>query len=333
MMCESVSEYEPDMDFAIDDETVEAIAKELAPVVDAYDPVTRLSTKLSDDFQKITSLLDYDIGNDNRDRVQAVEELSEYASRLADRMRCVLMKQKGISSLLYNTQFISDGKWVLEDIRNNLGFIMKNYTYLRQQGYDTIRTKVSVLPNLYMYDIVSILNAYMSSVDGILPDLPFDIEQMRNLLRLEDDKFSTTYDMLKCIITDPERLSRLEVENDCTIDVSELVHDATYYPYTPIDGEKSNSVLPKLITFISKRLRLIKTTAYDLTTTLYGNPNEYEHADEYEAVMKKLIAGVVDIFFVPAVFMYALAYGMRREFAIKNAVSEYAKTIRAMKIE
>ena len=82
---------------------------------------------------------------------------------------------------------------------------------------------------------------------------------------------------------------------------------------------------------ISKSLRQIKQGCYNLQCEMMEEPNM--EPDHVAARMRSLIAGTVDLLYLPAVYLISLAYRLKCDFATKEAMAAYAhQVLTAMKV-
>ena len=345
MLCEDASEYESDLEQVAEDVVVTAIKDALQPETpensatncrscNGYDPVIALRNRLSDLYAEVRSYMTMDFAvTDTEAQTNLLDTISGFASRVADELRCVLVKQRGLSTLVYDKRYCSGSSWAMEDVRNNLGYFIKNMQHITQQGYDKIEVQFDSLDSLYRYDILRVLNTYMTTTEDTLPDTPIDYEQLRNLLKLDDDKFTSFVDMFDCLMTDMDRLARLERTDRFEYRIGDIIQDISHGTdecnLVPYDVSKCNGTMPAIITFISRKLRLIKIAAYNYKCSIYDHVSEgeYQQTDEFVKVAKKLVTGIVDMFFIAATFAFMVSYQMRREFAIKDGLCSYVNNM------
>lgn len=328
MMCESAAEYDPEMQMPVQEEVLTQVKQELAPQVETYCPVGVLINKLGPIYDKIYSLLNRQIDTEREGMISLIDEISATASEVADKMRICLMKQYALAVYVTENDRSCEGSWATEELRNNLGFFMKNATRIKQQGYDKVQWEERAIPQFWRWDIEHMLGLYMSANEVGLPDMPFSLENIREAMASNGnyaDCFSTTIDMFNCLFKDPDRMLRLEEVRGRSMSLSELMSDLSqpfHDSYNPFTDSKRGA-RPFIIQYISKTLRKVKQCAYDLQCEIFDN--EAHNVDEHVSCVKSMIAGTADIFFIPTIYLFSVAYRIRQEFAKREAVNAYVK--------
>lgn len=331
LMCESAAEYDPNLQSNVTPEDAELVRREATEVVRVYDPLQKLLNKTRDMYAELREIMD-NVNLEPGDPELAMTDLDridKFVTECANMMRCCLIKQNAMMCLT-DDRFGND--WATEDFHAHLGQFMKHKNRLKQNGYNKFTYTVEVLNCMYSYGIQNMLNLYIESSDG-LPDFPFDMDNIRNCLNAYGpyaDVFTTTEDMFNCFFSNPERLARLEESRGYTIDLDELMQSiASSSSDRPVACTEREFPC-RMIKFISCRLRTLKRTIYDLEVGIMDQKFDL-NSDCYHKLVRSVVSGAADLFYVPMIMLIANSYELRLAFARRNAITDYTNQLLTLK--
>lgn len=325
MLCESISEFMPDP--APTPVKPEVVSKVTAAIDEkCYDPVMALTLKVAPLYERVYELMRRPFDhNDKEGVVRLLQDISDTATEVADKMRLCLSKQRVISMVCCD-------EWIYEPIQHMMRTLMNNLTYLRQQGYTSIDYDYSMMKDLEPYNLEGILNVYMTLNKDMLPDRPMsflDISKLADQFGSSFiDSFADPMDMMKCFTEDPARLSRLELKCHETITLDEVMKYARWNRHNIAVPEcEATAMCPTLICYVSSMLRRVKQCTYQVQCDCL-TPDYYDQCwTKIQECLNRSMYGLMDIFFVPMLYLYSNAYATRRFINKRNAVKQLGEMI------
>lgn len=330
MMHESVAEFDPNVVSPMESDGAQHKVAAEVKADTTYCPLDKLLHRLEPMYERAQQLMKINLRPESAEElIESLDNVSATATDFAELMRMMMVKLQAV----YYLVTAKDNSWVYEPIREHLGFFIKNYDRLISQGYGTVVVNHEDFPVLESYTVERALSLYINSLDGNLPTYPFDINRIYAISNYEKGQnvFVNTEDLFKCMIHDPERRSRLANNRVCNHELERLINRCSYSGCEVCCEDISKQTSTLLMQHISKSLRQIKQGCYNLQCEMMEEPNM--EPDHVAARMRPLIAGTVDLLYLPAVYLISLAYRLKCDFATKEAMADYAhQVLSAMKV-
>lgn len=324
VVCESISEFDPNMtsEQVPDDNGLsrDHVVSGLTPPAEhpiraalardtAYCPLAALSNKLRPLYDEVRGLMTAQLTFDAPEEMAAhLEHVSSLASQVFDMMRLCLVK----TGALY--RYLDGSGYYMEPVREFGGFFIRKGDQLMKDGFDSITSESSWLPEIEVYNIRRRVNTCME-YDDLLPMAPTDIFSVVDWCS-DKPRFNNSDDFLNCFFNDPERLQRLQKTEQRSHNLKHLVRSPDCDCTCEADGCKTFDA--SLITWMSRVLRAIKMRCYSLQCDLI-DPGQ--HVDiTNRSHMSPLYSAVVNMFTYPAVLLIAEAYEIENAMAARDAI-------------
>lgn len=332
MMHESVAEFDPNMGNPMESEAVqEKISEELKEQGTMYCPVAKVLNRIEPLYERAQQLMRINLQPETAEEaIASLDEISATATDFAECMRMMMVKLQAVYCYIGQ----HNSSWTFEPIHEHLGFFIKNYNRLISQGYGTVVVNCEDFPALESYTVERALTLYINSLDGNLPSYPFDINRIYALTNYDKGQnvFLNTEDLFKCLINDPERRARLSNTRVANHELESLIrrcgHDDNIYD--TCDDNFARRMSTMLCQHISKTLRMVKQGCYNLQCDMMNESNmEPQHI---HSQMRSLIAGTVDMLYLPALYLISIAFRMKCDITTKEAMNAYVdQVLTAMK--
>lgn len=318
IQCESVAEFDPNMPNPITPEVTQQVTVELKNDT-AYRPVDKVLHKLQPIADQVISLYSTEFTSDRESVVGQLDNVGELANEIANTMIMMLTKM----SAMYKVCSCDEFKY--SDVKNNLGYFIKNIQKINQQGYTELcNTTVSQIPMFMCYDMERMIKLYLTAYGNDLPDYPYDMEQLHKSIGYTNNGvivFQNVLDMLNCMFHDPDRRFRLEVPESIRLQMDDAMSNCSNIYDKPAACDRSLDC--KIIKFISVRLRMIKRTIYNLQSDVLDDVNN----TNIEKDVRRVISGTIDLFAVPFMILIHYAYDVQNCLDVQTDINNSVKNI------
>lgn len=319
MMHESAAEYDPNIVADVASEVPAEVAAQIK-AEPSYDPVMKLISKTKPLYEEMLQLASLQAG-DAQETVQALERVSAFASKLADKMRMQIIKQSAVHQL-FN---IDRNAWIYESLKTNLGMFMLHEKRLEQLGYDKMSYNSSGLMGSNEYDINHALDLYTTSTKHKLVTLPVSLDVLRDTGYSELlSSFNDMEDLLRCMYYDPERLARCEYATEHTLTLHDMMFRISDDGYSAVDRGLDKQAT-ELIKYLSAQLRLIQQTIYTIQCDL-TEPVDTVVVVNHDNEIHKVLSTVFDMMYVPMLYLIPSAYHLRMDVNMRAGITEYVQT-------
>lgn len=313
MMHESVSEYDPNV---APPDTTSAIRQAFVENPD-YDPVIALINKTRPIYDRICELDSINLEPESeREAVADHETIAATASRTIDALRCILVKQRAMSSFIISCY----KDWVYEDFIANANTILKHKQGIISQGYDRFEGSCKVL-DIGIDSVESMISGYIMTNPG-LPEFPLSLDHLARLgcsAGTDTPRFLSVSDLFQCIYHDPDRMIRLERDEPWLFTIDEIFDTAVWANKCDYVG---TSDITQLIQRMSIVLRTIMQTTYRYQCNII-DPQINVPIGEYHTDTRRMIAGLHDMLTLTMIGCLKSAYVMRKHISMRNSVKSY----------
>ena len=323
MMCESVSEYDPNASEMQGHDHVEMDHKVMHALNQdpGYDPVIKTINRLEPMYQDMKDLLETELSwSSNEELVGMLDHIRDTATKFANCLRKMIVK----ANAMYRAT--SYESWRSESIYNNLGYLIKNRNRLIQQGYDKLHIDSPYLSFFDIYRIAKCLSIFMAANDGLSSEV-FDLDYCRSTQYCDyQDVFKDILDMINCLFEDHDRLARLETNNTRDYDINSLINQVSYIdmdktPDMPVIADCAEC---NIIKYISMVLRKITQCSDQLQCDAMSGEEMKVDANE---LVRKLICSTVNIFVISTIYLISHAYDCRLAVNTKRSFDDYVKFV------
>ena len=316
MICEDASEY---------DENVSA--QDVTPVQQAlkadvtYDPVMKVYNKLRPYYEKAKSFYGYMTPpTEVRDMVVNLENLSDFATELVDKLRICEVKMSAMYHAVQHREFIT------EPIIQNLRIITKNKNELIKRGLGDLTCAPVV--NDIINDYTS--NKLISLVDllGYGKKVTLSIDQIASVSRWDlstnIDVYSSTEELFDALFDDNIRM-RMEKPILRTMSIANIIDDV-YAVDCSRPAHVECDTKHAFIRVASRHLRAIKISLNEL---MIDAPElEYDEAKaRYIDVVRNVLVALMDLLYVAMLDLHAKAYEVKSAMDIRSCYENYVHSV------
>lgn len=314
-MCESISEFDPNMASSQEPAVSDLTPPEEHPIRaaltrdTAYCPLAALGAKLHPLYDEVQGLLTSKLTFDSpEDMVAHLDHVSNLASQVFDMMRLCLVK----TSALY--RYLDGSGYYMEPVREFGGFFIRKADQLVKDGFDSITSMTSWLPEIDVYNIRRRISTCME-YDELLPMTPTDIFSVVDWC-CDKPRFNDSNDFLNCFFNDPERLQRLQKTEQRSHNLKHLLRSPD--DCCAAEPNECRTFDASLITWMSRVLRAVKMKCYSLQCDLMDSGRSVDITNR--SYMSTLYSAVVNMFTYPTVLLIAEAYEIKNAMSIRDAI-------------
>lgn len=319
IMCEDASEYDENVP-APDVTPVQEELKEHS----AYDPVVKIFHKMKPYYEKVKTFYAYMTPPENvRDMVVNLEQLSDFASELVDKLRICEVKMSAMQHAADHDEF------TLEPIIQNLGIINKNKNELIRRGYSEVGCNITSLDLISDYQIDKLVNVIDTL--GYGKKVTISIDQLADICRWDTNDtlnaFNTLEELFDALFDDTTRI-RMERTSIASRHINDVINSV--YSINSIE-KPCRPVIETKHTFIrhlSRQLRYIKVSINDLV--MDAPEMEYDEARiKYIDIVRNAIVAIMDMFYVGMIDLSNKAYQVKRCMDMRYCYEDYVRSIKS----
>lgn len=319
IMCEDASEY---------DEIVPS--PDVTPVQQAlkeekgYDPVLKIYNKMRPYYERIKTFYSYMTPpEDVRTMVVNLEQLSDFASEIVDKLRICEVKMSAMHHAADHDEF------TLEPIVQNLGIINKNKNELIRRGYSEVGCNITSLDLISDYQIDKLVNVIDTL--GYGKKVTISIDQLADICRWDTNDilnaFNTLEELFDALFDDTTRI-RMERASIVSRHINDVI--SSVYAINSIEKPCRREIETKhmFIKHASRQLRYIKVSLNEL---IIDAPDmEYAEARmRYVDVVRNAIVAIMDLFYVGMIDLSCKAYQVKRCMDVRNCYEDYVRSIKS----
>lgn len=324
MMCESVGEFDENVPLPTPQETPAAV---MAPMVEQCDdPVIKTTAVLSAVYERsIVPMLSMDQTFDGEDAqaiLHKLETISTGISDIANSLRKSIGKLSGMVRVFGR----DESEYATETFTSHLGFFMKNASTVKRQGIEFSEYSFNAIPAFQSTWRIQGLVTALHNTPEMLDEILY-AATLNKLVGGDSDRvtdtFESTIDILRCVYSDPERMSRLECRLTRRIAFDDLLGNRRYCGEV-CACDDSDKVCRKMYCMLSENLRSICRQCYDMQCQVIDGDLE---AGEFTRNVAKLLSRSVNLFAIGTLLAMAVATQLREVVAYKQGVDSYTKLL------
>lgn len=333
MMCESISEFDPNMTTQAEREIERLEPAEIAQAVQervpmdvTYDTVITLARDCYEKY--IIPLYNMDlVPGATADITQAAESISQAASEVGETIRRLIVQIQMVAS------YACCDKYIGESLKSIAGILIKNKSNVIRQGYDHFQANRTEHP-VFTYNadalVAKCLEFHDLMKDGILTG-----ETICSLGDYDGTKFGRCFsdiiDMLDVIFEHSDRLNR---QSQCYT-YSNNVYDMMnmYLNREVYEGEvarpfdRREETGKKLLGHVSHMIRKTKQKMYDIAVDVADPDTDPTSSKQYEC-FKKSVSMIINTFAISVMYVMSKAYCIQDAMSTHNALDNYCDMMR-----
>ena len=319
IVCEDASEYDENMPMQ-DVAPVQQTLKEEK----AYDPVIKIYNKMRPYYEKAKTFYSYMTPpEDVRSMVVNLEQLSDFASEIVDKLRICEVKMSAMQHAADHDEF------TLEPIIQNLGIINKNKNELIRRGYSEVGCNITFLDLISDYQIDKLVNVIDTL--GYGKKVTISIDQLADICRWDTNDtlnaFNTLEELFNALFDDATRI-RMERTSIASRHINDVINSV--YSINSIEKPCRPVIETKhaFIKHLSRQLRYIKVSINDLV--MDAPEIEYDEARiKYIDIVRNAIVAIMDMFYVGMIDLSNKAYQVKRCMDMRYRYEDYVRSIKS----
>lgn len=325
LMCESVGEYDDNVQLPVPNKTP---AEVITPInCEGDDPIVKAIAHLTPVYERsVVPILNLEMAYDEFDAADALakaETVSTGISDIACHLRKEISKMAGMIRVLNR----SDKDIVTEQFAAHIGTFMKNSATVKRQGIETAEYAYHAIPAFSDTWTVRQMLAFIEQNQGVLSEILYEpslASMMGGYGSRVASTFESTIDLIQCVYTNPERMSRLESKNTCGISFDELMSYQGEGAYENRNEGNIDKMCTQFMRILSSNVRCIAQQCYGLQCHIVEGSLT---AQEFTSTIKPLLARCVNVFAFGTIVMMNMATVLRKSAAEKQGVDQYTKLL------
>lgn len=325
LMCESVGEYDDNVQLPVPNKTPAEVVTPIA--CEGDDPIIKVLAHLTPVYERsVVPMLSLEMDYDEYDSADALSKTETVATGISDiacHLRKEISKMAGMVRVVNN----ANNDVVTEQFAAHLGTFMKNSAVVKQQGIESFE---------YSYQSISAFNdswpirqllGFIETNPGTLDEIlygPSFAAMMGDYASRISTTFESTLDLIRCVYTDPDRMSRLECRNTCGGSFDSLMSCQGEGAFSTSRESASDRMCSSFMRILTTNVRHIAQQCYGLQCRIVDGDVT---AQEFANTIKPLLARCVNIFAFGTTVAMCLATVLRKIAAEKQGVDQYTKLL------
>lgn len=325
LMCESVGEYDDNVQLPVPSTAPTEVVNPI--IKDGDDPVIKTLAHLTPVYERsVVPMLSLEMDYDEYDPTDALSKVETVATGISDiayHLRKEISKMAGMARVIDK----ANNDVVTEQFAAHLGTFMKNSAIVKQQGIESFE---------YSYQSISAFNdtwpirqmlGFIETNPGTLDEIlygPSFSAMMGDYASRISTTFESTVDLIRCVYTDPERMSRLECRNTCGSSFDMLMSCQGEGAFSTSRESTADQMFSSFMRILTTNVRYIAQHCYGLQCRIVDGTVS---AEEFANTIRPLLARCVNIFAFGTIVAMCLATLLRKVAAEKRGIDQYTKLL------